>query len=73
MKNEDCDSPEHYHRAQSNASVEYGVDGIPYIVLVDGSGTIAYVGHPHNRKDLVDDIDKMINGEKIIVEEKNKF
>jgi hypothetical protein len=41
---------EHFHRAGSSASEDYGVSGVPHVVLVDGEGKIAFVGHPASLK-----------------------
>lgn len=39
-------SVEHFHRAGSSCSEDYGVQGVPHVVLVDTAGKIAFVGHP---------------------------
>lgn len=42
-------SVEHFHRATSDCSKVYGVNGVPHILLIDGEGKIAYAGHPSSR------------------------
>lgn len=53
---------EHLHRAGSSAGTDYGVNGVPHVVLVDGNGKIAFVGHPATRK-LEEDIETLLKGE----------
>ena len=53
---------EHFHRAGSTASNDYGVRGVPHVVLVDGNGKIAFVGHPA-ALDLEKGIETLIKGE----------
>lgn len=53
---------EHFHRAGSSASEDYGVNGVPHVVLIDGNGKIAYAGHPASR-DLEKDIETLLKGE----------
>lgn len=55
---------EHFHRAGSTASEDYGVQGVPHVVLVDTQGKIAYIGHPASRK-LEEDIETLLKGEKL--------
>ena len=55
---------EHFHRASSSCSKDYGVNGVPHVVLVDGEGKIAFVGHPMSI-DLEKAIEKLIKGEKL--------
>jgi len=55
---------EHFHQARSTASDDYGVEGVPHVVLVDTNGKIVYIGHPASRK-LEKDIDTLLNGEKL--------
>ena len=40
---------EHFHRAGSSADEDYGVEGVPHVVLVDTHGKIVYIGHPASR------------------------
>lgn len=35
--------------ASQAANVDYGVSGIPHIVLIDKQGSIAFTGNPHER------------------------
>jgi len=55
---------EHFHRGASTSTDDYGVNGVPHVVLVDGEGKIAFIGHPATRK-LKDDIDTLLKGEKL--------
>ena len=55
---------EHLHRASSTCDDDYGVQGVPHVVLVDGKGKIVYVGHPATRE-LEKDIDTLLSGEKL--------
>jgi len=56
---------EHYHRAGSDCSQVYGVNGVPHVMLIDTQGTIAFKGHPANRPDLEKDFDALLRGEKL--------
>lgn len=47
---------EHFHRAASSATEDYGASGVPHVVLIDTHGKIVYIGHPATRK-LEEDID----------------
>ena len=53
---------EHFHRAGSSADDDYGVSGVPHVVLIDGQGKIAYAGHPASRE-LEKDIETLVKGE----------
>ena len=55
---------EHFHRGTSTADTDYGVNGVPHVVLIDTHGKIAYAGHPATRK-LENDIDTLLKGEKL--------
>eukprot|EP00347_Sterkiella_histriomuscorum_P014174 403361878 len=55
---------EHFHRAGSTASEDYGVQGVPHVVLVDTHGKIAFVGHPASRN-LEQDIETLLKDEKL--------
>lgn len=55
---------EHFHRAGSSADEDYGVQGVPHVVLIDTHGKIAYAGHPASRK-LEEDIQTLLKGEKL--------
>ena len=57
---------EHYHvrNDKCTADKDYGVQGVPHVLLVDTEGTIVFVGHPANRK-LEEDIDNLLKGEKL--------
>jgi len=58
-------SVEHYHRAESTCSKDYGVNGVPHVMLIDTDGKIAFKGHPASRKDLVADFNALLKGEKL--------
>jgi len=53
---------EHFHRAGSTASYDYGVNGVPHVVLVDTEGKVVYIGHPTSRN-LEQDINTLLKGE----------
>jgi hypothetical protein len=53
---------QHYFRAGSSASKDYGVNGVPHVLLIDSQGKIAYAGHPASR-DLEKDIETLLKGE----------
>jgi len=56
---------EHYHRAGSDCSKVYSVNGVPHVMLIDKDGKIAFKGHPANRKNLEEDLDALSRGEKL--------
>jgi hypothetical protein len=62
VKKNKWESVEHFHRAGSTCSEDYGVNGVPHVMLVDGNGVIVFKGHPSVRK-LEEDIEKLIKGE----------
>lgn len=41
---------EHFHRGASTSEDDYGVRGVPHVVLVDTNGKIVFIGHPLSRK-----------------------
>jgi len=55
---------EHYHRAGSSADNDYGVQGVPHVVLIDTQGKIAFVGHPAEI-DLENGIEKLLKGQSL--------
>lgn len=55
---------EHFHRASSTADKDYGVQGVPHVVLIDTEGKIAFVGHPASTN-LEKAIEKLLKGEKL--------
>jgi hypothetical protein len=55
---------EHFHRAGSSASEDYGVQGVPHVVLIDTHGKIAFVGHPASTN-LEHGIEKLLKGESL--------
>lgn len=67
VQNKGWNSVEHYHvrNGKCTADKDYGVQGVPHVLLVDTTGTIVFIGHPANRPDLEGDIDKLLKGEKI--------
>jgi Thioredoxin-like len=64
VKAKQWEKVEHFQRAGSTASADYGVTGVPHVVLVDGNGKIVFAGHPATRK-LEEDIDTLLKGEKL--------
>jgi hypothetical protein len=57
-------SVKHYHSASSSCSKDYGVNGVPHVVLVDSEGKIAFIGHPMEI-DLEKGIENLLKGEKL--------
>ena len=57
-------SVEHYHVRNDvcTGDKEYGVKGVPHVLLVDTHGSIVFMGHPATR-DLEKDIDALLKGE----------
>jgi len=53
---------DHFHRAGSSADEDYGVKGVPHVVLIDTHGKIVYIGHPASR-DLEKDIETLLKGD----------
>lgn len=58
-------SPIHYHRAGSDCSQQYGVRGVPNVMLIDTTGKIVFKGHPASRPNLEGDFDTLLKGEAI--------
>ena len=58
---------EHYlvGNGSCTAAEEFGVQGIPHVILVDTKGVIVFIGHPAARPNLEGDINKLLNGETI--------
>ena len=50
-----------------HADKDYGLSGIPHVVLVDKSGKIVFKGHPSERKSLEADINALLADEQIVV------
>lgn len=57
---------EHYHVRTPGCSADkdYGVNGVPHVLLVDTTGKIVYVGHPASRN-LEEDINTLLKGESL--------
>lgn len=57
---------EHYHvrTAGCTADKDFGVNGVPHVLLIDTQGKIVFVGHPSSR-DLEVDINTLLKGEDI--------
>lgn len=36
----------HYWKAESKCDDDYGVQGVPHVILVDTKGSITFIGHP---------------------------
>lgn len=64
VKDKNWEKVEHFHRAGSSCSEDYGVRGVPHVVLIDTEGKIAFVGHPASI-DLEKGIEKLLKGEKL--------
>jgi hypothetical protein len=62
VKDKKWEKVEHFHRAGSSSSTDYGAKGVPHVVLIDTHGKIVYIGHPATR-DLEKDIDALLKGE----------
>lgn len=65
VNNKGWTSVKHYHRAKSNASEVYKVNGVPHVMILDKEGTIVFKGHPANRKDLVKDFNDLLEGKSL--------
>lgn len=63
VDNKGWTSVEHYHRAKSNCSDVYKVNGVPHVMLIDTKGKIVYKGHPASRPNLEADFDALLKGE----------
>lgn len=66
MKDKGWTSVEHYHvrNGKCTADNEYGVQGVPHVLLVDKEGMIVFMGHPASRN-IEKDIDALLAGEKL--------
>lgn len=53
---------EHYLCAGSSCSQDYGIIGIPNVMLIDKNGVIVFKGHPSTRK-LENDIETLLRDE----------
>jgi hypothetical protein len=62
VKAKKWESVEHFFRAGSSCSDDYGVSGVPKVLLVDTNGKVVFSGHPASRK-LEEDIEKLMKGE----------
>ena len=55
---------DHYFVGGANkCKKDYGISGVPHVVLVDTNGKIVFKGHPASRKNLEEDFDKLLKGE----------
>lgn len=64
IKAKKWETVEHYHQGGSSCSTDYGVNGVPHVVLIDTNGIIVFVGHPSSRK-LEEDIETLLQGNKL--------
>ena len=57
---------DHYLSAEGskNPVNQYGVKGVPHVLLVDKNGNVVFKGHPAGRN-LEQDIEKLLNDEKL--------
>lgn len=65
VKKQGWTAVEHYFIGNSISSHEYGVEGIPHVVLIDQKGNIKYVGHPE-AIDLEEAINSLVNSNESI-------
>lgn len=61
VKTKNWELVEHFHRAGSSCSKDYGVNGVPHVMIIDQKGNIAFKGHPAVRK-IEEDIENLISG-----------
>ena len=40
----------------------YGVSGVPHVLLIDTNGKIVFKGHPEDRENLEEDFDQLLKG-----------
>ena len=66
VKTKGWEKVEHYHvrNGKCTADKDYGVQGVPHVLLVDTHGKIVFMGHPASRK-IEEDIDKLLKDEKL--------
>lgn len=59
--------------AADKCKKDYGIQGVPHVLLVDTNGKIVFKGHPASRKNLEEDFDKLLKGETLegIISESN--
>jgi thiol-disulfide isomerase/thioredoxin len=53
---------EHFWRSGSDCSKVYSVSGVPHVMLINKEGLIVFKGHPANRPNLEEDLEKLANG-----------
>jgi hypothetical protein len=58
---------EHYHSTEEAAKI-YGLDYLPYLVIVDPNGTIKFLSSRWIRESLEEDIDWMLGGGNLAAE-----
>lgn len=58
---------EHYHtkHAGCTASADFGVSGVPHVLIVDTNGIIVFKGHPAGRPSLEKDFETLLAGGKL--------
>ena len=61
---------EHFLKANSSVDKEYGVKGLPRLILIDTHGKIAFTGFPENIN-VEESIQKLVNGESLGMEGKD--
>lgn len=47
------------------ADEEFGIRGVPHVLLLDTKGKIVFIGHPASRPNLEEDIDTLLAGNPI--------
>jgi len=56
---------EHFQIQSPGVMKQFGINGVPHVMLVDKEGHIVFKGHPSMRQDLEGDIMKLAKGEKL--------
>ena len=59
---------ESYHKGASTCGICYSINAVPYCMMLDKSGKIAYKGHPGSRDNIEDDLIKLLNDEELVGE-----
>lgn len=66
VKSKGWEKVEHYHvrNGKCTADKDYGVQGVPHVLMVDTHGKIVFMGHPASRK-IEEDIDNLLKDGKL--------
>jgi hypothetical protein len=54
---------ESYHKGNSMIGIRYSINAVPFCMMIDKEGKIAYKGHPEQRDNIEDDLNKLLKGE----------